>query len=54
MSNLNYKLADKVAFVSGGSHGIGLEIAKILGLHGCRVTFYSRVTDRLNVANKDT
>jgi NAD(P)-dependent dehydrogenase (short-subunit alcohol dehydrogenase family) len=35
MSNLNYKLAGKVAFVSGGSHGIGLEIAKILGLHGC-------------------
>jgi NAD(P)-dependent dehydrogenase (short-subunit alcohol dehydrogenase family) len=54
MSNLNYKLAGKVAFVSGRSHSIGLEIAKILGLHGCRVAFYSRTADRLNVANKDT
>lgn len=50
ISNLDYKLAGKVAFVSGGSHGIGLEIAKTLGLHGCKVAICSRTIERLNAA----
>lgn len=52
MSVLDYGIVDKVVFVSGGSHGIGLEIAKMLGLHGCKVAFCSRTTDRLSKAKK--
>ena len=46
--HLDYKLKGKTAFVSGGSHGIGLEISKLLGMYGCKVAFCSRTSERLN------
>lgn len=48
MSHLDYNLKDKVAFVTGGSHGIGFEITKLLGNYGCKVIFCSRTIERLN------
>jgi 3-oxoacyl-[acyl-carrier protein] reductase len=48
MHHLDYKLKGKTAFVSGGSHGIGLEISKLLGMYGCKIAFCSRTSDRLN------
>jgi len=50
VNNIDYKLHGKVAFVSGGSHGIGLETCKLLGSLGCKVVFCSRTSDRLNQA----
>jgi len=47
MKHLDYKLAGKIAFISGGSHGIGFEITKILGKYGCKVIYCSRNSDRL-------
>lgn len=35
-------LRDKVALVTGGSSGIGLEISRQLGLHGCSVVITGR------------
>ena len=43
----SYGIAGKVALISGGSHGIGLEIAKALGGHGCKIAFCSRTIERL-------
>ncbi|MEU6561505.1 SDR family oxidoreductase [Nocardia nova] len=40
-------LAGKVALVTGGGTGIGLEIARGLGLAGARVVIASRSSDRL-------
>ena len=48
MNKIDYKLDGKVAFVSGGSHGIGLEICKNLGELGCKIIFCSRTLERLN------
>ena len=47
MKHLDYKLAGKIAFISGGSHGIGFEITKLLGKYGCKVIYCSRNSDRL-------
>ena len=47
MKHLDYKLAGKIAFISGGSHGIGFEITKLLGQYGCKVVYCSRNSDRL-------
>jgi 3-oxoacyl-[acyl-carrier protein] reductase len=52
MKHPDYKLNGKVAFVSGGSHGIGFEITKLLGSYGCKVVFCSRTSKRLSQANK--
>ena len=52
MNNIDYKLDGKVAFVTGGSHGIGLEISKHLGSLGCKVAFCSRTPERLNQTKK--
>ena len=48
MEHLDYKLKGKNALISGGSHGIGLEISKLLGLYGCKIAFCSRTIERLN------
>lgn len=52
MNHLDYNLKDKVAFVTGGSHGIGFEITKLLGKYGCKVIFCSRTTERLKNSGK--
>lgn len=52
MDHLDYKLDNKVAFVTGGSHGIGLEISKLLGRYGCKIIFCSRTSQRLNKTKK--
>ena len=52
MIKIDYKLDGKVAFVSGGSHGIGLEISKYLGSLGCKIAFCSRTSERLDQAKK--
>lgn len=52
MKHLDYKLAGKIAFISGGSHGIGFEITKLLGKYGCKVIYCSRTSDRLKKTKK--
>jgi NAD(P)-dependent dehydrogenase (short-subunit alcohol dehydrogenase family) len=41
-------LAGKVAFVTGGSSGIGLGIVKVLAAEGMKVAFTYRRTDHLD------
>ena len=41
-------LQGKRALVTGGTHGIGLSIARRLGAEGCRVAVCSRTIDRVN------
>lgn len=45
-------LAGKLALITGGSSGIGLELAKLLARDGCRLGILSRDTDRLESARK--
>jgi peroxisomal 2,4-dienoyl-CoA reductase len=45
-------LANQVALVTGGSSGIGLEICRQLGKHGCSVVMMGRRTEVLNLAEK--
>jgi 3-oxoacyl-[acyl-carrier protein] reductase len=52
MEHKDYKLKGKTAFVSGGSHGIGLEISKVLGSYGCKIAFCSRTRERLDHAKE--
>lgn len=40
-------LQDKVAFVTGGSMGIGREVARLLAQEGCRVAITARDAERL-------
>ncbi len=47
---MNFGLQDKVALVTGGSHGIGLATAKALIAEGCKVAICSRDTTRLREA----
>jgi NAD(P)-dependent dehydrogenase (short-subunit alcohol dehydrogenase family) len=46
------KISDSHAFVTGGSSGIGLAIAKALAGSGARVTIGSRNLDRINAVVK--
>src|SRR4051812_41822102 len=43
-------LDGKVALVTGGATGLGLEIARVLGTHGARVAICSRKEDVLQSA----
>ena len=44
---MEFGLQGKRALVTGGTHGIGLSIARRLGAEGCRVAVCSRTTDRV-------
>lgn len=46
-------LQDRVALVTGGATGLGLEIARTLGRHGARVAICSRKEDNLRPAVKE-
>jgi NAD(P)-dependent dehydrogenase (short-subunit alcohol dehydrogenase family) len=46
-------LAGRVALITGGSSGIGLEIARQLGLHGAKVVISGRRKNVLNSACQD-
>jgi 2,4-dienoyl-CoA reductase [(3E)-enoyl-CoA-producing], peroxisomal len=43
---------NQVALVTGGSSGIGLEICRQLGQHGCSVVMMGRRAEVLNIAEK--
>ncbi|MCV7167607.1 SDR family NAD(P)-dependent oxidoreductase [Mycobacterium stomatepiae] len=43
-------LQGKVALVTGGATGLGLEIARVLGNHGARVAICSRKEPNLQAA----
>ena len=45
-------LANQVALVTGGSSGIGLEICRQLGKHGCSVVMMGRRAEVLKLAEK--
>ena len=49
---MDLSLNGKRALVSGGSHGIGLAIAKGLAQEGCRVTIFSRTERRVKVVKE--
>ena len=50
---MDLNLNGKRALVSGGSHGIGLAIAKGLAQEGCKVTIFSRTKERVENAIKE-
>ena len=50
---VDFKLSNKRALVSGGSHGIGLAIAKDLAKLGVEVAICSRTSERLSSARKE-
>ncbi|BAO93981.1 SDR family oxidoreductase [Caballeronia insecticola] len=47
------KLKDKVAFVTGGTSGIGLESARLFRAEGARVAVVGSNTERLSAAGKE-
>lgn len=49
---IDYKVKDKIALITGGSHGIGLEIAMQLASQGARIAICSRTEERLKSAEK--
>ena len=50
---MDLKLTDKTALVTGGTAGIGLEIARALSLEGARVTITGRDRAKLDAATAD-
>lgn len=48
IDNVNYNLEGKNALISGGTHGIGLEIVRDLAKHGCNISFFSRDRKKVN------
>ncbi len=53
MSNLSYNLDNKVFLVTGGSRGIGLEIARLLLAQNARVVICGRKQPGLDAAKED-
>ena len=53
MSALNYNLADQVFVVTGGSRGIGFEIAKLLLDQKARVVICGRKQEGLDLAAQE-
>ena len=45
---MDFGIQGKRALVTGGTHGMGLSIARRLGTEGCRVAVCSRTIDRVN------
>jgi len=52
MSNLSYQLDDKVFLVTGGSRGIGLEIARLLLAQNAKVVICGRKQEGLDAAKE--
>ena len=42
-----FRLDGQVALITGGSRGLGLQMAKALGAMGCRVAITARKADEL-------
>jgi NAD(P)-dependent dehydrogenase (short-subunit alcohol dehydrogenase family) len=53
MAKINFNIAGKTALVTGGSRGIGLEIAKRLSAGGVKVAICGRKQDALEAARKE-
>lgn len=53
MSDRRKTLKDKVAIVTGGSRGIGLETARLLGRAGARIALVARDEARLELARSE-
>src|SRR5581483_11457373 len=49
-STMDLGLRDHVALVTGGSRGIGLEIARVLAAEGCRLLLCARAAEPLDEA----
>ena len=45
-------LQNKLAFITGGSSGIGLETSRVLAEHGCRIVLLARRKDPLHEAQE--
>jgi NAD(P)-dependent dehydrogenase (short-subunit alcohol dehydrogenase family) len=48
-----YDLADRVALITGGSRGLGLEIARVMAAQGARVAICARHEEELERARED-
>lgn len=46
-------IAGRVALITGGSRGLGLELARTLAAHGCRLILVARNTEELSKAQED-
>ena len=47
MTSPNYNLEDRYALITGGTHGIGLEVSKQLAEAGCKIAVLSRSPEKL-------
>ena len=51
-NNLNFNLKNKTAFISGGTHGIGLACAEIFAKHGANIVSFSRDEKKIKYKKK--